>query len=421
MKKRCVLLAAVLLFGVLGCSAQTKTEQVTITFMHGWGGSGTDHEAMRQIYADFEAQNPDIKIIYDTSPDLSVVIDKANEMLAADKMPNIISTNGNAQFVSNAKRKDLALDLSAYIEADPVFSQNIGQRNLQALMETDGSIYTLPDATEYSGYWYNEDLFRQAGLSETPPRTWEEFWAACDALDAFLTVQDQAVMYMDQGQMELLLGARLAALDGDTRSFMQTKQGGLTRGDVEAAVADLQKAVDYSSGNISALDARQYFFEGKSAIYINGVWANTEMTQTSGAQNISYAAFPSSTGQSVAYCNPVPGYVIGNTGSAEQIEACVRLLKYMLSEEVQKRLVTETKQAPSNPNITLDWIHSQVPVLADAVTVCAGADVPILTLNAVLPAKDGAVLAECLEAMLLGKDRMKELISILAENPHDGK
>lgn len=424
MRKPFWIFLLLLLLCLCGCAAQQETEPVTITFMHGWGGSATDHEAMRQIYADFERQNPDIKIAYDSSPDLSVVIDKANEMLAADKMPNLISTNGNAQFVSNAKKKGLALDLRPYIDADAVFAKDIGQRNLDALMEADGAVYTLPDAIEYSGYWYNEDLFRQAGLTDdgtadgqvTPPQTWDEFWQACDALDAWLNGSDQAVMYVDEGQLELLFGARLAAEQNDSRIFLQTKQSACRNEDVETAVADLQRAVGYHRGrNISALDARQYFFDGKSAIYINGVWANTDLTQTSEAHSIRYAAFPSQTGERVAYCNPVSGYVIGNTGSQEQIDACIRFLKYMLSEDVQKRLVTETKQAPSNPNIALDWIHDRVPVLADAVMVCVDAEVPILSLHAVLPAKDGTVLSECIQKMMMGEDMLDVLVSILTE------
>ena len=188
------ILAAGLLALVLlaGCGAKQAAEPVSITFMHGWGGSGRDHTAMRQIYADFEKANPDISVVYDTSPDITVVMQKANDMLAADKAPDFISTNGSTQYVSNAIRKNLALDLTPELEADPAFAADVADSTLEALRQPDGAVYTLPDAVEYIGYWYNEALFREAGVTDTgtpegtvePPATWEEFWRACDKLAA---------------------------------------------------------------------------------------------------------------------------------------------------------------------------------------------------------------------------------------------
>ena len=92
-----------------GCSAEPEKETVSISFMHGWGGSSADHIGMRELFSAFEKANPDIHIAYDTSPDLGIVMEKAADMLAVDKTPNIISTNGNVQYVSSAKKKGVAL------------------------------------------------------------------------------------------------------------------------------------------------------------------------------------------------------------------------------------------------------------------------------------------------------------------------
>ena len=147
------------------------------------------------------------------------------------------------------------------------------------------------------------------------------------------------------------------------------------------------RALAYDTQRGTAPDVRRNFFDGKSAIYIDGVWANTELAETTTKQEIRYAAFPGFSGETIAYANPATGYVISNDGSERQIDACVRFLKYMLSKDVQEQIVTKTHQAPSNPNIPDTWIHEQVPVLADAVQVCKQADLQILTLYSVLPAK----------------------------------
>jgi ABC-type glycerol-3-phosphate transport system substrate-binding protein len=46
-------------------------------------------------------------------------------------------------------------------------------------------VYALPFNRSYQGVYYNKDLFRQAGLDpEAPPKTWDEYAAAVDAIDA---------------------------------------------------------------------------------------------------------------------------------------------------------------------------------------------------------------------------------------------
>ena len=386
-RRLCGLLVLLCVF-LTACSAAAETEPVSISFMHGWGGSGADHVGMRELFAEFEAENPDIHIVYDTSPDLGIVMEKAADMLAVDKTPNIISTNGNVQYVSNATKKGVALDLTPYLQEDATFASDVSPQILQALQEPDGAVYTLPDAVEYIGYWYNASLFQQAGITDTGtpegtvvlPQTWEEFWAACDAL-AEISPQTGAVpLQLQVSQMGFFLGARLAAASGDALSFMQKQTPVCRQADAELAVSELMRALTYDTQRGTAPDVRRNFFDGKSAIYIDGVWANTELAETTTKQEIRYAAFPGFSGETIAYANPATGYVISNDGSKRQIDACVRFLKYMLSKDVQEQIVTKTHQAPSNPNISDTWIHEQVPLLADAVQVCKQADLQILTL-----------------------------------------
>ena len=295
MKKRqlCGLLVLLCVF-LTACSAAAETEPVSISFMHGWGGSGADHVGMRELFAEFEAENPDIHIVYDTSPDLEIVMEKAADMLAVDKTPNIISTNGNVQYVSNATKKGVALDLTPYLQEDATFASDVSPQILQALQEPDGAVYTLPDAVEYIGYWYNASLFRQAGITDTgtpegtvvPPRTWEEFWAACDALAQIAPQTGAVPLQMQVSQMGFFLGARLAGASEQALAFMQKEASVCRREDAELAVSELLRALSYDTQRGSTPDIRQNFFDGKSAICIDGVWANTEFDQTTTKQEI---------------------------------------------------------------------------------------------------------------------------------------
>ena len=410
-------------FLLTACSTVSKDESVSISFMHGWGGSGFDHVGMRELFAEFEALNPDVHIVYDTSPDLGIVMEKAADMLAVDKAPSIISTNGNVQYVSNARKKGVALNLMPYLQEDETFASDISPHILQALQEPSGEIYTLPDAVEYIGYWYNASLFRQAGITDTGtpngkvvlPRTWEEFWDACDALAEIAPQTGAVPLQLQVSQMGFFLGARLAAVSTDALNYMQKDSPVCHREDAELAVSELVNALSYDVRRGTALDIRQNFFDGKSAIYIDGVWANTEFTETTTKQEIRYAAFPGLCGETIAYANPATGYVISSDGSQKQIDASIRFLKYMLSEDVQKQIVIKTHQAPSNPKISEPWIHEQVPILAEAMQVCQEAYQQILTLYTVLPAKKSAQLEQSLEDLLRGKPVQQLIISIIAD------
>lgn len=423
MRKKRMVIFILFCFLLTACSTVSKDESVSISFMHGWGGSGFDHVGMRELFSEFEALNPDVHIVYDTSPDLGIVMEKAADMLAVDKAPSIISTNGNVQYVSNARKKGVALNLMPYLQEDETFASDISPHILQALQEPSGEIYTLPDAVEYIGYWYNASLFRQAGITDTGtpngkvvlPRTWEEFWNACDAL-AEISPQTGAVpLQLQVSQMGFFLGARLAAVSADALNYMQKDSPVCHREDAELAVSELVNALSYDVRRGTALDIRQNFFDGKSAIYIDGVWANTEFTETTTKQEIRYAAFPGLCGETIAYANPATGYVISSDGSQKQIDASIRFLKYMLSEDVQKQIVIKTHQAPSNPKISEPWIHEQVPILAEAMQVCQEADQQILTLYTVLSAKKSAQLEQSLEDLLRGKPVQQLIISIIAE------
>ena len=423
MRKKRMVIFILFCFLLTACSTVSKDESVSISFMHGWGGSGFDHVGMRELFAEFEALNPDVHIVYDTSPDLGIVMEKAADMLAVDKAPSIISTNGNVQYVSNARKKGVALNLMPYLQEDETFASDISPHILQALQEPSGEIYTLPDAVEYIGYWYNASLFRQAGITDTGtpngkvvlPRTWEEFWNACDAL-AEISPQTGAVpLQLQVSQMGFFLGARLAAVSADALNYMQKDSPVCHREDAELAVSELVNALSYDVRRGTALDIRQNFFDGKSAIYIDGVWANTKFTETTTKQEIRYAAFPGLCGETIAYANPATGYVISSDGSQKQIDASIRFLKYMLSEDVQKQIVKKTHQAPSNPKISEPWIHEQVPILAEAMQVCQEADQQILTLYTVLSAKKSAQLEQSLEDLLRGKPVQQLIISIITD------
>ena len=175
---------------LVGCGRQEEPEVTELTFIHGWGGTVKTHSTMQEIYRAFDEENPDIVLNYQPSSDSNIAVEQANNMLAIDKMPDIVSTNGQSYYVQNAVKRGMALDLLPYIEADEAFIRSIHPSVLETWTEENGGLYTVPDALEVMGYWYNAEYFREAGIVDEkgnarPPQTWEEFREAFTKLDAW--------------------------------------------------------------------------------------------------------------------------------------------------------------------------------------------------------------------------------------------
>ena len=104
------------------------------------------------------------------------------------------------------------------------------------------------------------------------------------------------------------------------------------------------------AGNYNYRDTLASFNNGESAIYINGVWANTMIDEN---LPVSYAPFPSEDGKGIGTTSACVGYILGNTEDEKRMEASVEFLKYMLSEETATKILEQTGQIPSNPNIQI--------------------------------------------------------------------
>mgnify|MGYP000302645127 CR=1 FL=1 len=70
------------------------------------------------------------------------------------------------------------MDLTPYIDADEEWSSMIEPIVQKGCTYTDGNIYLAPISTaafSCCGIFWNQELFRQAGI-DSFPTTWDEFW-----------------------------------------------------------------------------------------------------------------------------------------------------------------------------------------------------------------------------------------------------
>lgn len=371
MKKsnRILLLLLFVLLGA-GCGKEENEEQTEITLLHGWGTMEDDHQVMRQIYQDFEKENPDIRLNMISMPSSEKAIAKAREMLAVGKTPDLIFTGGEGKdnLYSFMVNYGYALDLMPYLEEDSELLESVSPSILKHWVNEKGELYTVSDVLLVSGYWYNKKIFNNAGITEVPS-TWEDFFECCRKIQEWAKKEKLSTIPIH--------------LDGDTSmylidAFMQVEEENAVGRNEEQELTEalgmlnnLKTMASVEEDSYTYRDRMRSFNIGHSAICVNGVWAQQMIHPNLDA---GYALFPSKDGQGIGMVSACTGYLAGNSGDTEKEEACIRFIKYMLSEPVQKRILRETGQIPSNPQVGLNEVSKDQPDLYQAYHVVMEAE-----------------------------------------------
>ena len=422
MKRKKVILGLILLLILLsGCQMSEEAEPVRLSFIHGWGGTLRAHAIMQEIYDEFDEKNEDIILSSQPSSDSSIAVEKANDMLALDEMPNIVSTNGQYYFMENAVKREKLLDLMSYIRSDADFMRLIHPSVLEVWTNTDGSLYTLPDALEVMGFWYNENYFREAGIVDENgeialPKTWTEFYEVCEKLEAWNRTSGklEAVYVLENVQVvENLFLARLGGESTDGLILATDVPESYDSEVFRNVIKDFANIFRYSQNTDSIENARQYFIDGSTAMYFNGVWESEVIQNCERSNEIAYANYPTNYGMQLSYVSPSSGYVIYESRDERENEAAIRFLKYILSQEIQTRIATETGQAPVNPKVDNQVIAEKYPVLGNALETAHSAGIQLKTITSVWDTEAIEIIESAIEEACKSSVELEQMIDDL--------
>jgi raffinose/stachyose/melibiose transport system substrate-binding protein len=156
-----------------GCSTPGDGDVVTLDFFQ---FKGEALEDFTKIIADFEAENPDIKVVQNQVADADTII---RTLLVKDEAPDVITLNANGNF-GRLAQAGVFYDFSD----EPVL-QTINpavQDILADLGNAEGEVNGLGYVNNANGIIYNEDIFEEQGLEV--PETWDELIDVCDQLQA---------------------------------------------------------------------------------------------------------------------------------------------------------------------------------------------------------------------------------------------
>ena len=82
--KKCLILLLMLLMCLSGCGTLSQSDEISIVLLHGWGTMEEDNQAMREIYSEFEKDNPDISLKLISMPSPENVTSKVKEMISVE-------------------------------------------------------------------------------------------------------------------------------------------------------------------------------------------------------------------------------------------------------------------------------------------------------------------------------------------------
>jgi raffinose/stachyose/melibiose transport system substrate-binding protein len=155
-----------------GCAQNPSDDVTTLNFFQFKGEALEDFD---KIIADFESENPDIKVVQNQVADADTVI---RTLLVKDKAPDVITLNANGGFGKLAQA-GVFYDFSE----EPVLEtiSPAVQEILADLGNKEGEVNGLGYVNNANGVIYNQDIFEEQGLEV--PETWDEFIAVCDALE----------------------------------------------------------------------------------------------------------------------------------------------------------------------------------------------------------------------------------------------
>lgn len=158
-----------------GSSGDSEGDADTITWWHN-SNNEPGKGYYEQVAKDFEADHPgvDVQVSAMAHEDM---VDKLEAAFQSGDVPDVYMERGGgelADHVDAGLTRDLSEDASDEIAK---LGGNV------AGWQVDDKTYALPFSVGVVGFWYNTDLFEEAGIS-APPTTMDEFYDVVDQLKA---------------------------------------------------------------------------------------------------------------------------------------------------------------------------------------------------------------------------------------------
>lgn len=330
-----ILLAMVLSFA----GAQGK---VTIRFFHRWPMEPR-FSYFNQVVAEFEKQNPNIKIEMD-----SVVNDSYKEkirvLISSNDVPDVF-TSWSDSFAYNLVKSGRVKPLNDLLAKDKAFATSFIQSQIKPFT-FDGKTYGLPLTIDGKVFVYNKDIFSKAGITKIPA-TFDELLATLDTLKAkgysvplLEGLSDAWAISHYQGTMiQRYLAPEVLAKDFNEATGEFTDPG------YKVVLERFQKLVSYMGPNATSLthtEVRNQFIAGRlPLIYLQlAEFSYIQASKTKPDYGyFNFPAFADGKGDAGYLTGAPEGFMMSTT--SKNPEAAEKFYKFLLSKENMIKFVKD--------------------------------------------------------------------------------
>ncbi|WP_339157371.1 extracellular solute-binding protein [Paenibacillus sp. FSL W8-0186] len=385
-----------------GNSAASK-QRIELSMLSSWSTDTERGRALQAVVEKFNQENEDnITVKLDINADWPSLQQKVKTMIAAGQTPDLFNYNFNPNDLSRQESGEL-LDFNPYMDEE--WKSRFTEQDLQA-MTVDGQLTSIPFEKAGILFYYNKELFTQAGI-ESFPATWDEFFQACEQLKA-AGITPISLMTSDDAWHTTNLFTYLAASITGTSVFEPGQS--LDTPEVTQAAQYLKQLFEYTTpdalgGNYSV--SSNNFLIGNTAMIIDGPWLIGSISEEM-IPSIGIAASPTFGDGKVQ-----PGFTVTDAHtpwsaakqtSQEKEEAVVQFLKFMTSEESSKTFTIDGRILLSmRLELNEDEVSEAGPILGQYIKTNSEAPESIVNIVRILKPAATSKLPSLLEGLILDK------------------
>jgi multiple sugar transport system substrate-binding protein len=334
--------------GVVGAAAQTNLEFIQ------WWEPELPAGALRAIMDDFEAQNPGITVTLVSGP-YANTRDQIVVGAASGTLSDVVGLDG-------AWVNDLAKQGAIAALDDLMAASNFDAGEVAAIIKVNGNSHMFPVASFVYPVFVNLDLLAEAGVKGMPTTRTEFVEAARKLTDA------------SKNQYGWVLPLSLQAPNGiqndvmswvwaSGKSMLKDGQPDLTNGDVVGTLEFVQSM--YDEGLISPgafakkeQDKVEEFVNGRVAMMVDSLAHINLIRERNPDLKFGITALPAVDGYEGARGLPYASWGIGVSEHSPHKEEAFKLVAYLMSADVNARLVSIANAFPGNVNAKPDFVAS---------------------------------------------------------------
>src|SRR5512146_1229574 len=284
------LVAMVLLFvvGSVGCASKPAAGPVTIHVLT-MDQAGLKPAEIDQIARDFEAKNPDIKVVMEY-----VVYDYVHDKIVtgmAAKPPAYDAAMLDVIWPDEFIKSGYLLDVTNRVT--PEMKSGMFPASWNGVTR-NGKVYGMPWLMDVKYFMYNKDMLSKAGIT-APPATWEEL------VDQAKAIKDKGIaefpIIWSWNQKEGVVCDFTVLLFGNGGAFLDASGKPVFNNDKGVQVLTwMKQTIDDGLSNPSSVSSdenavRDNFIAGKAAFAVNWMYQYADSNDASKSQIVGKAAF----------------------------------------------------------------------------------------------------------------------------------